>query len=89
MKKKTKKKAATKSKRTAPPAATPIEAQRLAATILEVLAGVYTPTRAAEALSISLPRYYQLEARVLERLVAAIAQRPKGEQAALEKRVNG
>jgi hypothetical protein len=74
-------------KRTAPPPATPSEAQRLAATILEVLAGVYTPTQAAEALSISLPRYYQLEARALEGLVAALAPRPKGKQPTLENRI--
>jgi hypothetical protein len=71
----------------APPAATPSEAQRLAATILEVLAGVHTPTQAAEALSISLPRYYQLEARALEGLVTALAPRPKGKQPSLENRI--
>jgi hypothetical protein len=90
MKKKTKKVAKSSPpaiKRTAPPAATPSEAQRLAATILEVLAGVYTPTQAAEALSISLPRYYQLEARALEGLVAALAPRPMGKQPSLENRV--
>jgi hypothetical protein len=89
MKKKTKKVAKSTPpaiKRTAP-AATPSEAQRLAATILEVLAGVYTPTKAAEALSISLPRYYQLEARALEGLVAALAPRPMGKQPSLENRV--
>lgn len=69
------------------PTRTPSEAQRLAATILEVLAGVYTPTQAAEALSISLPRYYQLEARALEGLVAALAPRPMGKQPSLENRV--
>lgn len=74
-------------KRTLRSAATPSEAQRMAATILEVLAGVYTPTHAAEALSISLPRYYQLEARALEGLVAALAPRPKGKQPSLENRV--
>ena len=63
-------------RRTVPPAATPSEAQRLAATILEVLAGVSTPTQAAETLSISLPRYYQLEARALEGLVAALTPVP-------------
>ena len=91
MKKKTTKKGRSRPKpamkRTATPAATPSEAQRMAATILEVLAGVYTPTQAAEALSISLPRYYQLEARALEGLVAALAPRPKGKQPSLENRV--
>ena len=55
-----------------PPAATPSEAQRLAAAILEVLAGVRSPPAASELLGISLPRYYQLEARALEGLVAAL-----------------
>jgi hypothetical protein len=89
MKKKTKTKSDSKPavKRTLRSAATPSEAQRMAATILEVLAGVYTPTHAAEALSISLPRYYQLEARALEGLVAALAPRPKGKQPSLENRV--
>jgi len=74
-------------KRTSPPAATPSEAQRLAAAILEVLAGVRSPTAAAELLAISLPRYYQLEARALEGLVAALAPRPLGKQPSLEKRL--
>jgi hypothetical protein len=90
MKKKTRKitkSSAPAMKRMAPPAAPPSEAQRLAATILKVLAGVYTPTQAAEALAISLPRYYQLEARAVEGLVAALAPRPKGKQATLENRV--
>lgn len=54
------------------------EAQRLAAVILEVLAGARTPTQAAEALSVSVPRYYQLETRALHGLVEACATRPKG-----------
>jgi hypothetical protein len=74
-------------KRTLRSAATPSEAQRMAATILEVLAGVYAPSQAAEALAISLPRYYQLEARALGGLVAALAPRPKGKQPSLENRV--
>lgn len=74
-------------KRTARPARTPSEAQRLAATILEVLAGMRSPPNASQALSISLPRYYQLEARALEGLVAALAPRPLGKQPSLENRV--
>jgi hypothetical protein len=70
-----------------PPAATPSEAQRLAAAILEVLAGVRSPPAASEMLGISLPRYYQLEARALEGLVAALAPRPKGKQPSLDNRV--
>src|SRR5260370_40572180 len=41
------------------------EAKRLAAAILEVLAGARTPTEAAQVLALSLPRYYLLEARAL------------------------
>jgi hypothetical protein len=90
MKKKTvKTKAASKPavKRTLRSAATPSEAQRLAATILEVLAGMRSPPEASQTLSISLPRYYQLEARALEGLVAALAPRPLGKQPSLENRV--
>jgi hypothetical protein len=54
------------------------EAQRLAAAILEVLAGERTPRQAAEALGVSLPRYFQVETRALQALVAACAARPRG-----------
>jgi hypothetical protein len=54
------------------------QAQRLAAAILEVLAGVRTPSQAAEALGVSLPRYYQVESRAVQGLVAACAPRPRG-----------
>ena len=57
------------------------EARRLAAVILEVLAGARTPLQAAEALQLSLPRYYQLEARGLRGLLAACEARPRGRQA--------
>jgi hypothetical protein len=54
------------------------EAQRLAAAILDVLAGVRTPSQAAEALGVSVPRYYQVETRALQALVAACQARPRG-----------
>jgi hypothetical protein len=54
------------------------QAQRLAAVILEVLGGVRTPTQAAEALGVSLPRYFQVETRALQALVAGCAPRPRG-----------
>src|SRR5215471_15955630 len=54
------------------------EAQRLAAAILEVLAGVRTPSQAAEALGVSLPRYFQLETRAMQGLVAGCEPRPRG-----------
>jgi hypothetical protein len=56
------------------------EAKRLAAVILEVLAGVRQPSQAAEALQMSLPRYYQVETRALQGLLAACEARPKGRQ---------
>lgn len=53
----------------------------MAAAILEVLAGLRTPPQAAEALTVSLPRYYQLEARGLKGLLDACEPKPKGRQA--------
>jgi hypothetical protein len=57
------------------------EAKRLAAVILEVLAGMRTLPQAAEALQLSLQRYYQLEARGLRGLLEACEPKPKGRQA--------
>ena len=57
------------------------EAKRLAVVILDVLAGSRTPTQAAEGLELSLPRYYQLEARGLSGLLEACEPRPRGRQA--------
>lgn len=54
------------------------EAQRIAAVVLEVLAGARTPTQAAQALALSVPRYYQLEARAMHGLVTACETRPRG-----------
>lgn len=54
---------------TAPPEASPL-ARQLAAGILEVLAGLRGPAEAAQALGISLARYYQVERRALDGLVA-------------------
>jgi len=55
------------------------DAQRVATAILEVLAGVRTPTEAADAVSLSLPRYYLWEQRALEGLVRACEPRPVGQ----------
>jgi hypothetical protein len=54
------------------------EARKQAAAILEVLAGARTPQQAASALAVSLPRYYQMEQRGLEGLLAACEPRPRG-----------
>jgi hypothetical protein len=56
------------------------EARRLAAAVLEVLAGMQTPSGAARALGLSLARYYQVEARALAGLVAACEARRRGRQ---------
>lgn len=60
------------------------EARKLAAVVLDVLAGSRTPPQAAEALGVSLPRYYQLEARALGGLVAACESRPRGRRPDVE-----
>ncbi len=54
------------------------EARRLAAAILEVLAGARLPSEAASALGVGVPRYYLLEARALKGLVLACEPRPLG-----------
>lgn len=54
------------------------DAKRLAAAVLEVLAGTQTPSDAAQELGISLARYYQLEVRALNGLVAACEIRRRG-----------
>lgn len=47
------------------------EARRRAAAVLEVLSGVRTCAQGAEAIGVSLPRYYLLEQRAIGGLVAA------------------
>ena len=66
--------------------ATP-DARRRAAAVLEVLAGVRTPTQAAEALGVSLPRYYLIEQRAIGALVASCEPAPRGPQVNAERRV--
>jgi hypothetical protein len=63
------------------------EANRLAVVILEVLAGGRTPQEAASVLGVALPRYYQLEVRALQGLVAALEPRPKVRQPSPEGRI--
>jgi hypothetical protein len=54
------------------------EARRLAAAILEVLAGTQMPSEAARSLGLSLARYYQLELRAVAGLVAGCEGRRRG-----------
>ena len=59
-------------------AGTSREARQQAAAILEVLAGVRTPTEVAQQLAISLTRYYIIEGRALQGLLHACEPRPQG-----------
>jgi hypothetical protein len=54
------------------------EAQRVATAILEVLAGARTPGQAAQALGVSVPRYYHLESRALRAFIEGCEARPRG-----------
>jgi hypothetical protein len=54
------------------------DARRLAAAILEVLAGSQMPSEAARSLGLSVARYYQLELRAVAGLLAACERRPPG-----------
>ena len=49
------------------------EARKVAALVLEVLAGELNPSEAAEILQVGLSRYYQMEKRALEGLIRACA----------------
>lgn len=55
-----------------------VEARRVTAAILEVLAGARTPAQAAQALGLSLTRYYLLEARALHGMLLACEKRSTG-----------
>ncbi len=48
--------------------------------ILEVLAGLRTPSEASTVLGVTTMRYYVLERRALEGMVQALAPRPKGKR---------
>jgi hypothetical protein len=57
-----------------------VEARTRAAAILEVLAGARTPLQAAEALGVSLPRYYLLEQQALHGMLVACEPRSRGRE---------
>jgi len=63
------------------------EANRFAVVILEVLAGERSPADAAKVLGVTPPRYYQVETRALQGLVAALEPRPKVRQPSAEGRI--
>lgn len=54
------------------------EALKRATAVLEVLGGLVTPTEAAGALGIGVPRYYMLETQALDGLVKACEPRGRG-----------
>jgi hypothetical protein len=54
------------------------EAKQRAAMLLDVLAGARTPPAAAEALGVSLGRYYQWEDRAVAGFVSACEPSPRG-----------
>lgn len=59
-------------------------ARRLAALLLEAWCGVRSTQSASEAMGIAVPRFYQLEARALQMVVAAMEPRPRGRQRTAE-----
>lgn len=59
-------------------------ARQQAAAILEVLAGMRTPTQAAEVLGVSLPHFYVLETRAVQGILLACEPRSMGRQATAE-----
>lgn len=54
------------------------EAKRVAAVVMEVLAGEISPSEAAAILGVSLMRYYVIESRALGGLITACEARPAG-----------
>jgi hypothetical protein len=63
------------------------QARRQAAAILEVLAGELRPSEAAQALEVSLPRYYQLERRALTGLLGACEPPERGPRMDMNRRI--
>ncbi len=59
-------------------------ARRHAALLLEVWCGVRTTQAASDAMGVAVTRFYQLEARALQMVVAAMEPRPRGRQKTAE-----
>ena len=62
-------------------------ARQIIVAVLETLAGELGTTDAAEKLGVSLSRYYQLEARALAGMLAAVEPRAKGPQKTPEREI--
>lgn len=63
------------------------KAKRIAALVLEVLAGERRPSEAAEELGVSRVRYYFLESRAMAGLIAACEAQPAGPRADPDRQV--
>ncbi|HUT59358.1 MAG TPA: hypothetical protein VNA25_16030 [Phycisphaerae bacterium] len=83
----TKKNGSPKTARVRPPDVPSQEARLTAAAILEVLAGMRTPSEAAHALSVSVPRYYALEQRAVASLVAGCEPHLRGPTKSPQQRI--
>lgn len=63
------------------------DARRDAVLVLELLSGVRSPAETSAALGCSITRVYQLEARALQGVIAAMEPRPRGRQPDLERKI--
>lgn len=63
------------------------EARRNVALLLEALCGMRSTTEAAEAMGVSMQRYYVLERRAVQGMVTALEPRRQGRQVTLEAQV--
>jgi hypothetical protein len=63
------------------------QAKRLAVVVLEVLSGLRDARDGSRAMGVSLNRYYQLETRALQGLIASLEPRPKGRQRTAEEKL--
>lgn len=59
-------------------------ARRVAALLLEAWSGVRSTQSASDAMGVALTRFYQLEARALQMVVAAMEPRPRGRKRTAE-----
>ena len=59
-------------------------ARKAAAAVLQVLAGIKTPTEACQSIGVSVNRYYQLETRALSAMVKGLEPLPRGRRRAPE-----
>lgn len=63
------------------------QAKRQAVVMLEVLSGLRDARDGSRAMGVSLNRYYQLETRALQGLIASLEPRPKGRQRTAEEKL--